>query len=358
MASKFDNSSFSSINKEELKDISGIINELTFTNPSLTELHDIVEGLKYDEQIVFAGRLGLLGKPLASCTPEEVAGLVFSEKTWTPKEFSFRLTQCTADVNKQDKLIRQMQRMNPDFYNIFEGSQSTVGQYLIAKVLEVLPEDVLIKAWFSDSTADTIDNAGNFTNGTDLDFFNNFDGLFKQIFTDIPTTASNYVEITANAGADYDAQQLAGGDAIAILKKMYNKADSRLRSMADAKFYVTRSIYDGYLNDLESTQNQGAGNTMINENGQLTLTYRGKQVVNIEIWDRTIDQFQNDGTKWNLPNRALFTSPSNIPVGTLASADFDVTDAFYDRTLKTNFIDGAYSLDAKHLENYKSVVGY
>jgi hypothetical protein len=180
--------------------------------------------------------------------------------------------------------------------------------------------------------------------------------LFKQIFAQV--TGSQYVEIAKNAGVTYAGQVLAADESIAILKAMYNAADSRLLAQPNKKFYVTRSIWDGYLNDLESIQNSGAGNTMINEDGKVTLTYRGVEVVNMEIWDRIIEAYQDNGTVYNLPNRAVLTTPQNIPIGTLADGDFGTVDAFYDRTLKTNYIDGVYTIDAKHLESYLTVVAY
>lgn len=347
-----------SFNPKELEELSQVINELTFADPALNALHDINQGIKYKEQIVFAGRIGLLGKKVTGCTPNAIDGISLTEKIWDPADIDFRLEHCSADVNVQDKLLRQMSRMNPDFYTIFEGSQNVLGQFLVAKVIEGWQENLLRQVWFCDVDADTIANGGVLTNGTDADFFNMFDGLFKQIFAEVSSGDKNYVAITKNAGATYALQALASGDAIATLKAMYNAADSRLLGMTDKKFYVTRTLWDGYLNDLEDIQNQGAGNTLINENGQVTLTYRGVEVVNMEVWDRTIDAYQNNGTVWNLPHRAVLTTPMNIPVGTLAEGDFGQVDAFFDRTLKTNFIDGVYTLDAKHLESYLTVAAY
>lgn len=345
-------------NPKELTELSEVINELTFADPDLASLHDINQGIKYNEQIVFAGRIGLLGKAVTGCTPNSIGGITLTEKFWTPADIDFRLPHCSADVNSQDKLLRQMSRMNPDFYTIFEGSQNILGQFLVAKVVEGWKENLLRQVWFCDVDADTIANGGVLTNGTDKNFFNMFDGLFKQIFAEIGSGDSNYVAIAKNSGASYVLQTLASGESIAILKSMYNKADSRLLGLADKKFYVTRTIWDGYLNDLENIQNTGAGNTMINEDGQMVLRYRGVEVVNVEVWDRVIDAYENNGTVWNLPNRAVLTTPMNIPVGTLADGDFGTVDAFYDRTLKTNYIDGIYTLDAKHLESYLTVAAY
>lgn len=345
-------------NREELKDWSKVINELTFGDPTLNELHDIEQGIKYNQQIVFAGRMGLMGKTVTGCTPNAVAGVALTEKTWTPVDMDFRLEHCSADVNAQDKLIRQMSKMNPDFYNVIEGSNSVVGNFLVAKVVEGFNENLLRQAWFEDTAAALTSGGGVFKVGTDLGFFNSYNGFFKQIFTEIPTTDAKYVAITKNAGASYALQTLASGDAIATLRAMYLKADSRLLDSGNAKFYVSRTIFDGYLNDLESIQNTGNGNTIINENGQVTLTYRGIPVVKMDIWDRVIAAYQDNGTKWNLPHRAVLSTPMNLKIGTLATDDFGALDAFYDQYHKVNVIDGVYTMDAKLLEKYLTVAAY
>jgi hypothetical protein len=362
MASAINNGTFT-FNPEELKDWSRVIRELVFNTPTLTSLHDVQEGIKHDEQIVFAGRMGLIGKKVtANCTPNEIAGITLSQKFWRPVFEDFRLKHCTTDVNAQDKLVNQMTRMNPDFYNVIDGSQSGVGDFLVASILEVLPENILWKVWFGDKLASTFedsDGSNTFTNGTDVGYFNSFDGLFKQIMAEISSisNAKYFTSIAKNAGANYAAQTLASNDAINAMKSVWNKADSRLRGRADAKFYVTRSIYDGLVNDLEGIQNAG-GFTQTNENGMPVLRYRGVEVVEVELWDRFIDAYQNDGTKWVMPHRIVLTVPTNVPVGTLESDDLNSLEAFYDKVTKQNYIDGVYSLDAKFLEPYLASVAY
>lgn len=357
MASAINNGTFT-FNQEELKDWSKVIHAMTFQNRALTDLHDVQQGIKYNEQIVFSSNTGLMGKAATSCTPNEITGITMSEKSWNPAREDFRLKHCSADVNAQDKLVNQMTKMNPDFYNIMEGSQSGIGDFLVASIMERFNENIIRKVWFSDTAADTIANGGVLTNGTDKTYFNTFNGLFKEIFVDVPTSASNYAAITKNAGASYALQALASGESIAVLKAMFMKADSRLLARKDARFYVTRTLYDGYLNDLESLQTTGAGNTVITENGQLKLYYRGYEVVLMEIWDRTINSYENNGTKWNKPHRAVFTTADNIPVGTLAIDDFGTVRAFYDQVTNLNYIDGIYTIDAVHLESYKTVAAY
>ncbi len=360
MASAFNNGTFT-FNPEELKDISKIINALTFGNKALNEVHAIEQGIKHNMQIVFANNTGLLGKKVgANCTPNEISGVVMSEKFWTPVFEDFRLKHCTTDVDQQDKLINQMARMNPDFYSIIDGSQKTVGDFLIASIIARFQENLIQKVWFDDTTAETIADGGVFTNGTDISYFTGFDGIFKQIFaeTALSTGGKYFTAIAKNAGNSYANQALADGDAIAAFKGAFNKADSRLRALPNAKFLVTRSLYDGLVNDLESKENTGGGITMINKDGVSVLTYRGYEVVMMDVWDRTIDAYQNNGTKRNIPHRLVFTVADNIPVGTLAVDDFGKVDAFFDKYHKVNVIDAVYSLDAKLLEDYKTSVAY
>lgn len=362
MSSAISNGTFT-FNPEELKDWSKVINELTFGASDLNAVHDVQQGIKHKQQIVFAGKLGLLGKKVgADCTPNEISGVTLTQKFWDPAFEDFRLKHCTTDVDQQDKLVNQMAKMNPDYYTVIEGSQKTIGDFLVASILEAVKENLWYKVWFNDLEASTFedsDGSNTFTNGTDVDYFNSFDGIFKQIFaeTALSTGGKYYTAITKNAGNSYANQALASGDAIAAMKGTYNKADSRLRSRTDKKFLVTRSIYDGLVNDLEATQNTG-GFTQTNENGISVLRYRGIEVVMMDVWDRFIDSYQDNGTKWNLPHRIVLTVSTNIPVGTLASGDFGTVDAFFDKVTKQNYVDGVYSLDAKLLEDYLTSVAY
>ena len=362
MASAINNGTFT-FNPEELKDWSKVIKELTFGAPSLNAVHDVQTGIKHQQQIVFAGKIGLMGKKVgANCTPNEIAGITLSEKMWDPAFLDFRLEHCTTDVDQQDKLVNQMARMNPDYYKILDGSQKVVGDFLVASVLEGINENLWYKTWFNDKLASTFndsDGTNTFTNGTDVTYFNSFDGIFKQIFatTSLTTGGKYFTAIAKNAQSTYALQALASGDAIAAVKSVFNKADSRLRNRADGKLLVTRTIYDGLVNDLEAIQNQG-GFTQTNENGISVLRYRGIEVVMMDVWDRFIDEYQNNGTKWNIPHRVVYTVSTNIPIGTLAEDDFGKIEAFYDMYHKVNVIDGIYSLDAKLLEDYLTAVAY
>lgn len=364
MASAINNGTFT-FNPEELKDWSRVINELTFGDPELNSVHVVEQGIKHQEQIVFAGRIGALGKKIAAnCVPNEISGVTLTEKFWDPVFEDFRLKHCSTDVDQQDKLVNQMSRMNPDYFTVIEGSQSVIGNFLVERVLSAIKENLWFKIWFDRKDA-SVFGAGsgseNFTVGTDLDYWNGFDGIFYQIYQEanLASGGKYYSDALAsrNGQASYAAQELVANEAIDAMKAVYNKADSRLRQRTDAKFLVTRSVYDGLVNDLEGIQNTG-GFTQTNEDGIMVLRYRGIMVTMMDVWDRFIDEYQNSGTAYDLPHRIVYTVADNIPVGTLADGDFGKVDAFYDRYNKVNVIDGEYSLDSKLLEDYLTCVAY
>ena len=64
-----------SFNQEELKEWSQVISELTFGDPEINSLHQVEQGIKHNKQIVFAGRMGLMGKTVSGCTPNEISGI-------------------------------------------------------------------------------------------------------------------------------------------------------------------------------------------------------------------------------------------------------------------------------------------
>jgi hypothetical protein len=350
MATKFDVSALT-LNPLEATEVSQAVIEQVFVMSELAENHDIQLGIQMKEQIVFVGQLGIGGEALTNCTPAEQDALAFTQKYWDPALIAGRFTNCQNDLNKLFKLFKKAQKANPDYFDK-EGSEEMA--MLSVAITESIKTSVNAKVWYSDLVAALFSGGGNFTNTTNLGLFNQFDGLFKQIFAD---GAIPRYTISENSGATYAAQTLAAGKSYTILKSLYNLADPRLLGDAEAKIYVTRSIYDNYLDYLETTEAVG-GNIQVTEDGRKLLSYRGIPVKLQNEWDRIQNLYQNDGTVVFRPHRALMTVPGNIPVGTLSEDDLQSLESWYEKKDKSNYVDFAYFLDAKHLESYYSTVAY
>ena len=342
------------LNAREAETVSEVIFQRVFNDSDLAEYHEMETGIDVKTQIAFAGRLGLLGKKTNGCTPNEAGGFELTEKFWTPVLEDFRLKHCQADMPALLKLFRKSQRINPDFFDAVGTQEFGV---IISAVEAAMIENMHRKIWFNDTAAETIADGGIFKNGTDVAYFNSFDGLFKQIISEVPTNAANYVAIAKNAQSSYANQALAADTALDIFEKMVTAADDRLVSADDSFILATRSLADNYRATLRN-KNLGSGFVEVVEEGRPKLYFDGIEVKVRYDWDRYIKTYQDNGTKWNLPHRAVFTTKSNIPVGTLSEDDLTKLDVFYDKTLKTNIMDAAYTIDAKHLEAYMTVAAY
>jgi len=350
MATKIDVSALT-LNPQEATDVAMAIVEQVFVMSELNEIHEVMTGIQMKEQIVFVDQMGVGGEALTGCTPAEQEGLTLTQKYWDPALVAGRLVHCQNDLNKLLKLFQKAQKANPDYFDKIDSQELAL---LATAVTESIKVSINAKVWYSDLGADTFTDGGVFTDGTNLGLFNQFDGLWKQIFADgnIPRYT-----ISENAGASYATQVLAAGKGLTILKALYNNSDARLLGNPDAQFVVTRSIYDNYLDSLESIENTG-GFIQVTENGRRELFYRNIKVIMQNEWDRLQNLYQNNGTKVNLPHRAILTVKGNIPVGTLSEDDLQTLESWYEKKDKSNYVDYAYFLDAKHLESYMSSVAY
>jgi hypothetical protein len=344
-----------SLNAEEAQELSQAVLEQIFVQGDLAQLFDIHTGIQWNTQIPFISNVPESGKTSADCTPPAGSGVTVTQKLWTPKLIEGRFEHCQKDLNALFKLAQRVARVNPDF---FDKIDSDVFRVLSAKILDSLKRSIFRLAWFGDTAADVTANGGVFLAGTDLDLFNSINGLWKQIFAEV--TGDKRITIAENAEATYALQdsELTPADAKGILDSMWAAADSRLKADPDVQFQVTESIYEKYAQWIRDQAADGGGLTQVVVNGIERVAYNGKPVIPMYEWDRYIRTYQQDATKYNLPHRAVLTTPINLALGTVAESDFEELESFYDKVTKKNYVDYAYSLDAKFLEDYMAVVAY
>lgn len=350
------------MNPEEASEVSKAIFEKTITGGELAEFHEIETGISHKTQIPFIGNLGLVGLKVTGCDRNENPSQIpLTEKFWDPELIGDRLAHCATDVNALLKLFKKAQKVNPDFYDRIGSEEFGV---IIAKVEQAMTKMNNRLVWFGDKNAVNYDATtapnGTITPGVNVAYFNIINGLFQQIFTEIPTTAKNYVAIAANGGADYAAQALPANSALGIFRAMYNKIDARffeaLGDGAQPQFLVTREIFQNYQDQLED---KSLGFTLAEaKDGVTSLSYRGIPIRVRHDWDANISAYQDNGTKLNLPHRAILTVKENIPVGTVSESDLTEILSFYDQKDKKNYIDFDLKLDVKHLLKYMTVAAY
>jgi hypothetical protein len=144
------------------------------------------------------------------------------------------------------------------------------------------------------------------------------------------------------------------------MNKVFKAAPSVLRTQPDAQFLVTFDLFQNYREDLQA---KGENFTIdYTVNGLESLMFNGKKIVNMEsVWGAGTTGDFVDNTTNNagyLPNRIVFTTPANIPVGTLNEADFADIESFYVQKDRKSYIGYGLQLDAKVIEEQLIVVAY
>lgn len=356
MASAIDLSGLE-MNPLEITEASKAIFEKLFVDEStVAKLHEILTGHQMKTNIPVFGRMGLVGKKSSGCTPNSVSGVETSEKTFDPVLYDLRLSHCQGDIDQLFKLWKRSSIAN----KTWEDVEDELVTFLSASTVNAIQEALLRLAWFNDTDNSPVgDEDGNelMTTGTDKTYFNQSDGLWNQIFAAVTAGTTQRYTISENSNAS-KALQLAldASRALNVLRNLYNKADSRLLASGNMVIQMTRSLFNNWQDYLEDkslvfTLTQA-------EQGSGQFSYRGIPIEIRDDWDRTIRAYFDNGTTYYLPHRAILTVKSNIPLITSDSESLKSLDMFYDKKDKTHYIDAAWYLDAKLLEEYMIVAAY
>lgn len=343
------------LNPKEALQPSEAVFEATYVKPSITEAHEVRQGIQMKSQIPFYGLLGLVGKADTGCGANDATNTVgTSQKYWEPKMVGFRLAHCQADVEQ----LYKMWAKDMVAANQWEKIPNPQIQFLSGLVADATEESILRLAEFGDTEAETFDNAGVLTNGTDKTYFNVIDGTWKQIFTGVTAGDILKIPIAENAEATKVAQlDLDASTAFDTFAAMLDQADPRLLEQKGLFFQVTRTMATNYRRYLES-KNLSAGFLERTENGTPKLMFNGIPILVRYDWDRTITAYMDNGTTYDKPSRAILTVAKNIPIGTSDEGSMKSMQMFYDKKERTHYIDVDYMIDVKLLEEYLTVVAY
>lgn len=343
------------LNPQEADEVGKIIVERVYGHPALNSQHRVETGIVMKEQIVLAGRIGLLGKKLTDCKPpEDNKQVPMSQKYWEPIDWGFRMSHCAKSVNQLFKAFQR--KMKRGDYNDLQGEQEML--FIISRVEEAMIENLHRLIWFGDTEMDIVDEGGYLADAqaADLPYWTVLDGLWKQIFAGVTASHIPHVNITLNEAATTALQfTIPAGFALGIFRGLFNAADTRLRTAVDKKIYVTQSIAEEWISYLEDKSLVFSLQEV--QDGISNLRYRGAEIVVRDDWDRHIINFDN-GTVINFPHRALMTTPDNIPVGTMDEESLTEVKSWFSNDDDVNYLQVQSRFDVKYLEGYMAVAAY
>jgi len=331
-----------------------------YANPSLTEFHTLVKGIKAKKQIAILGLLGLSGKTQEDCdwTPN-LNSIGASQKFWDPAYIGDRWEICWTTL-KETFFIWGLNNgvTKPDL------TSTDFANFLNERVSQSMEDAVLRNSWFSDTAAANFNSspAGVIKNGTDLDYFNSIDGFWKQIFVIVTARPDAKTTIANNSAGTYALQKFDATDttnqvATGYFQAMIDGADERLADSSEGIIIATRSLVQQYKRERRQFSNIDEAYKRT-ETGWEYIEIDGKQVYPFSFMDRTIKAYFDNGTKYYLPHRAVYTTKANLQIGTEEESDLSTLDTFYDKKSKNYYVDYGFNLDAKIIEDYKIQTAY
>ena len=349
-------------NGKEVLSYSEAILETVFEKAALRDVHTIVPGIQAKQQIIFLGLLGKVGYKRALCdTTVSDATIGSSEKFWDPQYMGDRLEECADDIMESfwvwglQKGVKKADLTDTDF-----------ALFVTERLTDAVYEMIWRMIWFGNTAENNVGaspNPGHITVGVDKKFFTAFDGYFAQGEDIVAADSNRYIDSlqAKNAEATYADQEFDDTDTTnklvtKALNKLKTKADTRLRGKADGFFLTTLSVADQYARELESVGVTPSFERI--ENGYSILRYNGINIIALDIWDRIIREDFDSGSNYFRPHRMVYTTKSNLWVGTEEEGDFGNFEAFFDKYHKVWVEDFGFNLDAKVGEDYLTQWAY
>lgn len=285
-----------------------------FVNEALEKFFTLKQNVQNGEKLGWTGEMEDIGWAGAPCSPTyRTPAIAAAEKTWDIGQWSTPLKWCYEDF--MNTIAEYALRTGT---NIGDITSTDIMDVVIYPALQEAIQKMMWRfIWFGDKDA----ASATLTSGVDVELFKPCDGFFKQLFAIGAASPAQHTTIAANSESTYKEQMSAikqAGVAIGIFDEMIENADSRIASLDGAALFVTKSLADALTKDLKReykeilTWEQVFGGLNVSE-------YNGIPIYSVSIWDRMIQKYQNDGTKLNLPHRAVFGSPKQLLVGTPAN---------------------------------------
>lgn len=333
-----------------IQDLSELMFLSTFNDPDLEVVCTTETGVYDGKKLGYIDSLGDVGKNASGCSPTyENINVTGIEKTWSLGDYQIPLKICYEDL---ENTIAK--------YALNAGTEASevIGtaywdNIVIPLLTRAMTEMVWRIAWFGDTAAKNIEDSGLLTDGVSTNLFTMTDGFWKRLRAITATNSHQLTSIEANVATQtvgtgstatekvtYESQKKAireDGVAIGIVDAMLSDADSRIFDKPDHAIFLTNSLFKALRNDVKRLHNLQLELSQVTSGIQLS-NYDGHPVVVLDIWDRMIKKYEDNGTSLNCPHRGLVTSASNLFVGTPDTDTIANLDITFDHVTRLNHI--------------------
>lgn len=302
--------------------------------------HDYVEikKVKHGDPIAFIGELNAIGKKGAGCDPTfDDITIPNSMKRWELGDWQAPMKLCYEDL--LGTVAEYCLKNGTEIADLTDIEFTT--KILLPRISEALKKMIWRLGWFGDKDAKDINGGGTLTNGTDLDLFKTCDGLWKRIFAQCAAKGSQLTSIAANAKgtlAEQKATMLKQGVATDLVDSILMNADSRIVDDPNAILMMTRAMADALTWDVKKTHHSIMPWEKVFD-GVDVASYNGVKIARVSVWDRTINAYENTGTKVNKPYRAVFANKKQLMVGCPTDSLISDINIWYEKKERREYID-------------------
>tara|TARA_R100000655_G_scaffold24_2_gene148 strand:+ start:17163 stop:18143 length:981 start_codon:yes stop_codon:yes gene_type:complete len=290
----------------------------------------VIPNVKHKMNLYTADALSCIVKKYTTCSDGNESGSFnVNDKVITAGRMRVAVSQC------QDAFfgtyLEESFRNGVNVNNL-EGTQ--LMNTILQNVRNSISQDVVKLGWWGDTAA----------SGSDAGCYDSTDGWWKLLKAD---TVVDGNKVSIGDGA------ITPANSIKALRDMWAAAPSALAGVEnnDKAFYVTRSIFEGYLESLEDLGNTEGFRTLTD--GKPRYYFRGVEVIPMYTWDTAISQLSITDD-----NCAVYVAKQNLAVGT------DVTDMegqlkmFYDDLTEKVYVRAYFKLGFQFLHDSMVQIGY
>lgn len=330
------------LSPENLKSLRDAIIKKVLDDENLRRVLTI-KRVRTGEPLAIIGEMDAVGHAGAGCNPTyEQIGIGNSLQRWALGAWEIALEICYKDF--EGTMAEYALRAGTPIGDL-------TGTEIMAIYLELLETQMRRMlwrlAWFGDTTAQTIANGGVITNTEDVTLLTPNDGLWKRLFAIATANASQKTAISANAAASYAAQKsamLAAGYATGLVDNILLDASSAVNGAGAATLFINKKFADYLAHDIKVTYKDNLPFERIFD-GFYVGYYNGVEVAAIEAWDYLIDKYENTGTKWNLPFRAVLANPANLLLGVDKDDPISTPDIWFEKKDRMNYVYATGKID-------------
>lgn len=339
-----------------VRDINRLIFKDVLSAERIGSLLNIIPRVYNGDKLGLVGEFGLVGLANTGCNPEwGNDAIATEEKTWDIASWQIAEKLCWADV--ENTLVKYTLNTGTDITDM------TANDYLdeiVVPRLELAIMKMYIRlAFFADKDAETVTDGGVIKDTVDPAYFTLTDGIFKQIFAAVTAGTTPRVTISANSEATIAAQLAAiNNEAKTVLDNMIAAANPALLQASDQIIYVTQAFATGLEAQLLANC---CGSDLAWQSifgGIRETTYRGIRLRVVPQLDEIIQSYEGNGTAYNLPFRAIYTTERNLALGVNGTDEFAGLRITFDPVTLYNYIYATDKMGALVLDDKMVVIGY